>query len=253
MTPENCLLMLLLFLYGIVIGSFLNVYIFRNNTDEKWYRGRSHCMSCGHTLSAGELIPVFSFLFLRGRCKHCKAKISVQYPIVELASGVGCAWIGYVYGYTYLTVLYCITFLCLLALSVIDLRTYEIPDAMHVWIGACGLIALVLDRTRWPLYVIGFFAVSVFLYLIYLVTKGRGIGGGDIKLMAAAGLLLGWQKIIVALFLGCILGSVIHLLRMKLSKAEHVLAFGPYLSLGIFLTMIWGDQILQWYIGMLTF
>ncbi len=142
----------------------------------------------------------------------------------------------------------------LLALSVIDFRTYEIPFGFNLIIAALGLIRVLTDLPNWTAYVIGFFAVSAPLYLLYFVTKGRGIGGGDIKLMAAAGLLLGWKLIILGFLLGCILGSMIHVIRMRVanakgSKAEHVLAMGPYLSAGIFIAALWGERIVTWYLG----
>ena len=95
------------------------------------------------------------------------------------------------------------------------------------------------------------FSVSVFLLVIYLITVGRGIGGGDIKLMFGAGLLLGWKGAVLAFFLGCIIGSVIHLIRMAVSHAEHRLALGPYLSVGIWFTALWGTPLIDWYIGMI--
>ena len=94
------------------------------------------------------------------------------------------------------------------------------------------------------------FAVSGFLFLLLLITKGRGIGGGDIKLMAATGLLLGWQLNIIAFLLGCIIGSIIHLTMMAVKKVGRELAFGPYLSAGVFLAMIWGEQLVGWYLSM---
>ena len=112
-----------------------------------------------------------------------------------------------------------------------------------------GIIRLLTDLEHWYVYIIGFFAVSGFLYLLFLITKGRGIGGGDIKLMAAAGLLIGWKNIILALGIGCVLGSIIHIILMKVQNKERVLAFGPYLSLGIYIAMLYGNQIIEWYIN----
>ena len=117
-------------------------------------------------------------------------------------------------------------------------------------IAALGLIRVLRDFSNLSEYVFGFFAVSAPLYLLYIITKGRGIGGGDIKLMAAAGLLLGWKLAIIGFLLGCILGSVIHVVRMRLSSAEHVLAMGPYLSAGIFIAALWGDRMLAWYLSL---
>ena len=224
-------------LYGIVIGSFVNVLILRLPIKESITLKRSHCMTCGHTLSWYELIPLFSYLFLGGKCRHCKAHISVQYPIVEAANGI-----------TLETFLYCLCASALLALSVIDWRTQEIPLGFNIFILILGLVRLFTDISNWSQYVIGLFAVSVFLLLINLVTKGRGIGHGDIKLMAATGLLMGWKLITVAFIMACIIGTVVHLIRMAVKKAGRKLAFGPYLSMGIFIAMIWGEQLVSWYL-----
>ncbi len=245
---------IILFLYGITIGSFLNVCICRLPKKENIVTTRSHCTSCGYQLKWYDLIPLFSWVALGGRCRKCKARISVQYPVIEALNGVLWLTIFFVYGISIETALYCIMASALLALSVIDFRTYEIPFGFNLMIAALGLIRVLTDLPNWTAYVIGFFAVSAPLYLLYFVTKGRGIGGGDIKLMAAAGLLLGWKPVILAFLIGCVLGSVIHVIRMRVadakgSKAEHVLAMGPYLSAGIFIAALWGDWIVTWYLG----
>lgn len=154
-------------------------------------------------------------------------------------------------GMNYSSVVYCLMTSALLALSVIDFRTYEIPFGFNVFLGALGLIRLIIDLPNWQDYVIGFFAVSVFLEILLVASKGRAIGGGDVKLMAACGLLLGWKLIILAFVVGCILGSVIHIIRMKVSQAEHMLAMGPYLSAGIFISALWGNAMIGWYLGLL--
>ncbi len=235
-------------LYGIVIGSFLNVLILRLPLKESITLKRSHCMTCGHTLSWYELIPLFSYLFLGGKCRHCKAHISVQYPIVEAANGILYVIFFLAKGITIETFLYCLCASALLALSVIDWRTKEIPFGFILFILTLGLVRLFTDLGNWSQYVIGLFAVSGFLLLIYLVTKGRGIGHGDIKLMAATGLLLGWKLNIIAFIMACIIGAVVHLIRMAVKKAGRKLAFGPYLSVGLFIAMIWGEQLVSWYL-----
>lgn len=244
------LLYILIFLYGIVIGSFLNVCICRIPKKENIVTTRSHCTSCGYQLKWYDLVPLFSWMALGGRCRECKARISVQYPVIEALNGILWLVVFSVCGMSIETALYCMMASALLALSVIDFRTYEIPFGFNLMIAALGLIRVLTDLSNWSEYAIGFFAVSVPLYLIYLLTKGRGIGGGDIKLMAAAGLLLGWKLILPAFLIGCILGSVIHLLRMRLSSADHVLAMGPYLSAGIFIAALWGDWMLRWYLSL---
>ena len=235
-------------LYGIVIGSFLNVLILRLPLKESITLKRSHCMTCGHTLSWYELIPLFSYLFLGGKCRHCKAHISVQYPIVEAANGILYVVFFLAKGITVETFLYCLAASALLALSVIDWRTQEIPLGFILFILTLGLVRLFTDLENWSQYVIGLFAGSVFLLLIDLVTKGRGIGHGDIKLMAATGLLLGWKLIIIAFIMACIIGTVVHLIRMAVKKVGRKLAFGPYLSMGICIAMIWGEQLVSWYL-----
>ena len=235
-------------LYGIVIGSFLNVLILRLPLKESITLKRSHCMTCGHTLSWYELIPLFSYLFLGGKCRHCKAHISVQYPIVEAANGILYVVFFLAKGITVETFLYCLAASALLALSVIDWRTQEIPLGFILFILTLGLVRLFTDLENWSQYVIGLFAVSVFLLLIDLVTKGRGIGHGDIKLMAATGLLLGWKLIIIAFIMACIIGTVVHLIRMAVKKVGRKLAFGPYLSMGICIAKIWGEQLVSWYL-----
>ena len=238
----NLIFCIIFGLYGVIIGSFVNVLILRLPLRESVTLQRSHCMSCGHVLSWYELFPLFSYLFLRGKCRHCKAHISIQYPIVEAANGILYVGIFLVYGLSFEAILYCLSVSALLALSVIDWRTQEIPLGFNIFILILGLIHIVTDLSNWSQYVIGLFAVSGFLLLLWLLTKGKGIGDGDIKLMAATGLLLGWQLNIVAFLLGCIIGSVVHLTRMAIKKVGRQLAFGPYLSMGVYIAMIWGEQ-----------
>lgn len=247
--PLTVFLYIIVFLYGITIGSFLNVLIYRLPKKENIVTTRSHCMSCGNQLKWYDLVPLFSYLVLRGKCRKCKAKISVQYPLIEGLNGVLYILVFMRYGISVETLLYCLLSSALLALSVIDLRTYEIPVGFQYFILVLGIVRVATDYKNWLLYVIGFFAVSVFLYLIVVISKGAAMGGGDVKLMAVCGLLIGWKLILLSLAVGCILGSIIHLLRMKFSGQEHMLAMGPYLSLGIMISVLWGNQFLIWYLS----
>ncbi|MCM1261647.1 MAG: prepilin peptidase [Butyrivibrio sp.] len=240
---------IIIFLYGIVIGSFLNVCIYRIPKKEDIVKVRSHCMACGYKLEWYDLVPLFSYLFLKGRCRKCKAKLSVQYPLVEAANGVLYVVIVLVNGANVDSLLYCLLASALIVLSVIDFRTYEIPLGINIFILTLGLIRVVTDYTDWLNYLIGLISVSAFLAVIYYASKGRGIGGGDVKLMAACGLVLGWKLIILAFVIGCVLGAVIHVARMKISGVSHTLAMGPYLSMGVFISMLWGNRILDWYFG----
>ena len=236
-------------LYGIMIGSFLNVVIYRVPKHESIVVSRSHCMNCGKQIKWYDLVPVVSFLILRGKCRYCKTKLSLQYPLVEFTNGLGYAIIVIVKGVNVESILYCLCMSALLALSVIDWRTFEIPFAFNVLIGILGIIRLLTDYRHWYIYILGFVSVSGFLFIIYKATKGRAMGGGDVRLMAAAGLLLGLKNIVLSLVLGCLLASVLHVLYMKLKNKDHMLAFGPYLSMGIFISMIYGNQIIEWYVN----
>lgn len=250
------MLLITVFIYGIVIGSFLNVCIYRIPAGESIVRVRSHCTGCNYQLQWFDLIPLVSWLCYKGRCRKCGRKISVQYPLIEFFNGILYVLIFVMNGYgsvraLLLSVLYCLMTSALLALSVIDWRTYEIPFGFNVFLFVLGLIRVGLDTANWLEYVIGFFAVSAFLEVLYWLSGGKAIGGGDIRLMAACGLILGWKNIVLAFVLGCIIGSVIHLFRMKVSGAQHVLAMGPYLSVGILLAALWGDGMIQGYLNMI--
>ncbi len=241
-----------IFLYGIVIGSFLNVCILRIPLKENIAKERSHCMHCGYRLAWYDLIPLFSYIFLGGKCRKCKEHISLQYPLVEALNGVLYVLIFLVNGWSIDSVIYCLLTSALIVLSVIDFRTYEIPLGINLFILALGLIHLLFHLGDWVDYGIGLLVVSGFLAILYWLSKGAAIGGGDVKLMGAAGLLLGWKLAIVAFLSGCILGSVIHLIRMKVSGAENRLAMGPYLAAGILLAVLWGNEFLSWYLGSFT-
>ena len=239
----------LIFLFGITIGSFLNVCIYRIPRGETVVTTPSHCMTCGHKLSWFELIPLFSYIFLGGRCRSCKSHISPQYPIIEGLNGFLYVLVFAVNGLNVISIIYALFTSALIVLTVIDWRTYEIPISINIFILVLGCLKVVLDFNNFLDYLIGFFIVSGFLLVLYMITKGRAIGGGDIKLMAVAGLLLGWQLIVLAFLIGCVLGSILHLIRMKVSGADRMLAMGPYLSAGLFIAMLWGNSFINWYLS----
>jgi leader peptidase (prepilin peptidase)/N-methyltransferase len=235
-------------IFGMLVGSFLNVCILRIPKGESIVTEPSHCTSCGKKIKWYELIPVFSWLCLRGRCSGCKEPISLQYPLIEAATGLLYAVIFYRFGLSFDTVLICSMTSALLALSVIDGRTCEIPPGFNIFLLVVGIVRVISDPGNWLTYLIGFFAVSFFLLAIFLLSSGRGVGGGDVKLMAVCGLILGWKLIILAFVLGCVIGSVVHLIRMAAKGAGSRLALGPYLSIGIFLAALWGDAIISAYL-----
>ena len=242
---------MIVFIFGIVIGSFLNVCIYRLPLGESVVVAPSHCMVCGGKLRWFDMVPVVSWIVLGGKCRFCKAKISAQYPIIEGVNGILYVMICAVNGLEWSSVIYCFMASALLVLSIIDWRTYEIPFGINVFLFVLGIAMTILDRGNLVEHLIGMICVSGLLGILYLLTGGRAIGGGDIKLMFACGLILGWKLILLAFFLGCIIGSVVHIIRMSVKKAGRMLAMGPYLSAGILLAALWGNAWINWYLSLL--
>lgn len=242
---------IIILIFGITIGSFLNVCIYRIPLGESIVTAPSHCMTCGRKLKWYDMVPVFSWLVLGGKCRNCKSKISVQYPIIEGVNGILYVMICAVNGLEWSSVIYCFMASALLVLSIIDWRTYEIPFGINVFLFVLGVAKTILDRGNLTEHLIGMICVSGLLGILYLLTGGRAIGGGDIKLMFACGLILGWKLILLAFFLGCIIGSVVHIIRMSVKKAGRMLAMGPYLSAGILLAALWGNAWINWYLSLL--
>lgn len=242
---------IVIFIFGTTIGSFLNVCIYRIPLHQSIVTVSSHCMTCGRKLKWYDMIPVFSWLLLGGKCRSCKSKISLQYPVIESLNGILYVVICLVNGMDLFSLIYCLMTSALLTLSLIDWRTYEIPPGINAFLFILGVAAAVLDRGNLLSHLAGMVCVSGFLGILYLISRGRAIGGGDIKLMFACGLILGWKQIILAFLLGCIIGSVIHLIRIRVQGEGHVLAMGPYLSAGIFLAALWGNAWISWYISLL--
>ena len=251
--------------FGLLFGSFLNVCILRIPAGESVVTGPSHCPKCDRRLRFYELFPVFSWLAQRGRCRGCGDKISAQYPLVEAANAA--LWVaaavlcGTDFELPYdcaLLVLRCAVLSALFGLSVIDARTGEIPFGFNAFIGICAVLRFVAAAvlaegfglgTELLLYGIGGVAVSVPLGVIYVVSGGRALGGGDIKLLAAVGLFLGWRLVLFGFFAACLIGSVTHLVRMRVSGAGRELKLGPYLAVGLTLAMFFGHSLINLYLN----
>ena len=230
------LLGLIRFLLGAALFSFMNVVAWRLPRGMDPLKGRSVCPQCGHTLGVPDLVPVFSWLFLRGRCRHCGAHIPARYLLVELLGGV-------------LALAVCGI---LLSVSLIDAETQTIPDRLNLALAVCGAVSVLLSPADWLPHVIGALCVSVPMFLLCLVIDGA-FGGGDIKLMAAAGLFLGWQNTLLAMFFGIVFGGMygIYLLAAKKAGKKDHFAFGPFLCAGIVIAMLFGGPVLEWYCAFL--
>ena len=254
-------------LYGSIC---LGLYPYMRSMDDD-----TSCSKCGrkeqciaYKKSFNDTYYVFEFMLYT----YCKIYNNCQYiipakkknKIIFLIFNTILVSILYWSGeYNITSVVYSISVSMLLSLSVVDWNTQYIPVEYTGVIFVCGLIQLFADISNWWQYVIGLIAVSGFLYIVDVIAtpilrKKYGdddishvMGDGDIKLMAATGLLLGWKLNILALIIGCVAGSVIHVILMRIKKGDRQFAFGPYLSLGVFITMICGEQLVSWYLNMM--
>ena len=243
---------LLLFLAGASVFSFLEVVAWRLPRGMDFVRGRSVCPACGRALSPAELVPVFSYLFLRGRCRSCGARIPVSCLLSELLGGALALWCCWYFrtelphaaaAFAFLAVLYLV--------AVVDARTQEIPDGFVLALAVTALAsAFVFREIGWLSRLIGVFCVSVPLFLIALAIPGA-FGGGDIKLMAACGAFLGWRLNLFALAAAVLAGGVYGaflLLTRRAQKGSHF-AFGPFLCAGAALALFAGERCIAWYLG----
>lgn len=228
----ECLLGLIRFLLGAALFSFMNVVAWRLPRNMDPLKGRSICPRCGRTLDAPDLVPVFSWLFLRGRCRHCGAHIPARYLLVEVLGGVLALGCTRQYG---------------AALGLPD-GLFGMSWAALLALAVCGVAGTVLSPAGWRGHIIGAVCVSVPMFLLCLAIDGA-FGGGDIKLMAAAGLFLGWQNTLLAMFFGILGGGVygMYLLAAKKADKKDHFAFGPFLCAGIVLAMLFGEPVLGWY------
>lgn len=246
----DLLIFTLIFLLGLCVGSFCNVLIYRIPKEEEFVRTPSHCMTCGKQLKWYENIPVVSWLIQGGKCRSCGVKLSAQYPIVEVLNGIMWLVTALLYRGDWLTVaLYCGLFSMLMVLTVIDWRCFIIPNGVNLVIFLLGLVRLLTDLENWLLYLIGGLSFGLVFLLLHVLTGGNGLGMGDVKLVAAAGLLLGWSKMLLAVLVGSLSGAIVHSVRMK-HGADRKLAFGPYLAAGIWISALVGGHIISAYLSL---
>ncbi len=253
----------IVFFYGICIGSFLNVVIYRLPKNESLIKRSSHCMTCGARIRKRDLVPIFSWLFLKGKCHSCGEKISPRYPIVEALNGIVYVVTFTVMDFNAQSVIYCLFFSILICVGFIDLDTMEMDLRM---LGLILLLAvpsaLLSDAISLPDHLIGLVCISVPFFLIGEIvgvymkkTRGekvRGIELGDTLLMAAGGALIGWKAVCAAAFLGILFAAVAGLIN-KYRSGESKFAFGPYLAIGLFLGALFGEAMVDWYIALLTY
>ena len=244
-----------IFIIGLCVGSFINVVVIRDLNGEQFVKGRSHCMSCNHELAWYDNIPLFSYISLRGNCRYCGKHISLQYPVVEAINGISWLLIFIVNGANITSIIYMLAISSLLTLSIFDLKTEEIPFIFTIIVGVLGLINMFIIGS-YKDSIIGAFAVPAFLMLVAIITSGRGIGTGDIKLEVAIGILLGFKQAVLSFYAGCIILIIAYIILHKIKVRgfeSNQVPFGPALSFGAFIMMLCGsglvDIIMNWIKG----
>lgn len=243
---------LIVFVVGMIFGSFFNVIIYRLPKHLSIVLGRSKCPSCQNKIKSYDLIPVMSYLFLKGKCRHCGTKISIRYPIIELLTGVLWGFTFYQFGFQIISIFYCIFASLLLILMFIDIDCMILPDSLILLIMINAIIIAFL-QPEISLFnrSLGFLSVSGMMLVVSLIKNG-GFGGGDIKLMMACGFLLGLKLVIMAFVFAIIIGGMqaIYLLFIKKQK-DIYMPFGPALCISCYFSVFYGEVILQWYLGLL--
>jgi len=251
-------LILLILIYGLIIGSFLNVCIYRIPRGESIAWPGSHCPKCNHSLKWYDNIPVISYLMLRGKCRYCRTDISAQYPLVEALNALIYIIVYVRLGFGADFIFYSLMSSVLLAVAFIDLKEMIIPDSLVL----CVLVLSVIHKSvNYFLFsipfdltgsILGLLVAGGLFLAIVLISRG-GMGGGDVTLIGALGFALGVKYILLNIYVSFILGGIISvfLLAAKIRTRKNPIPFGPFIVLGFFITVLWGQVIINWYFNLL--
>ncbi|MFA6322925.1 MAG: prepilin peptidase [Candidatus Buchananbacteria bacterium] len=243
----------IIFLFGLAIGSFLNVIVYRLNIKKSFLSGRSFCPYCKKIIAWFDNIPLLSFILLAGNCRQCKKKISWQYPLVELVTGL-VFWLIYLrFGLTGQTLVYFIFCGILEVIFIYDLKYYLILDTISLPAILLALILnLLLGQNILNLLLGGLLGGGFFAFQYY-VSRGRWVGDGDIRLGALMGVMLGWPYLLVALLVAYVVGAIYGLVAIGLKKKamKSEVPFGPFLTFSTLVAMLYGQLILNWYLNLL--
>lgn len=238
-------------LLGLVIGSFLNVCIYRIPREESISYPPSHCGSCSHKLGMLDLFPLLSYIFLKGKCRYCKGRISIRYPIIEILNAIVYLLIYFKFGVAIITLKYCILASLLIVIGMIDYDTQFVYTSTIICGGIIGIIFIIIQAI---IYNNGYHnlllgGVIGFGMIGLIVVLTRGMGEGDIEIATVCGLFLGVKGILLGLFLSIVIGGIsgIIILTLKLKKAKDKMAFGPFIAIGCLISMLWGNEILLVY------
>lgn len=240
-----------IFLIGTFIGSFLNVVIYRVPKKETVVFGRSHCMTCNEQIKYRDLCPILSYIFLGGKCRNCKSKISPRYASIEFLTGIIFLITFAVNGLNVHSVVMAVFSAVLIVITMIDFDTMTIPDGLVITTMILAIPLLFIDDgITLKSKIIGFFVISVPMLVLTMIIGGA-FGGGDIKLIAACGLILGAKNVAFAMFVAILIGGfvAIYLLSTKKTKKNAQIPFGPYICIGCYISMLYGTEIVSWYLG----
>lgn len=247
---------LMIFLSGLLIGSFLNVCIYRIPRKESVIRPGSRCPVCRTRLSPQELVPVLSYIFLRGRCRYCNQPIPWRYPAVELLTALLICMAYKHYGTGFAAIYYTLLICILIAAAAIDIEHMIIPDGLLLTGCSAALLFNILGvGISFADGMLGFILGGGMLALIavasFFIFDKEGLGGGDIKLAATIGLYLGWRLTALTLVLSVYAGGLTGLLLMilKIKKRGEYIAYGPFLAVGSLIAMFYGEAIINWYLS----
>ena len=245
---------------GAAMGSFLNCAAWRIAHGESYLKGRSRCPSCGHVLGAADLVPLFSWLFLRGKCRYCGAKVSVRYFLAELFMAIITVICLLRFDLTVLCLRNYTFLCCLFCLSLVDLENYTIPDgclliSAVVWVAAIPFIPMGWKQALLHLAAAVAFGGGLLLLSLLMdkVLKRDSLGGGDIKLYFVVGLYLGFAATLFSLLLACVLGLLFAFLRKRSGKGlREQIPFGPSIAAAAAVMLLFGDPMVRWYLGLIS-
>lgn len=251
------ILMFVSFVLRAIVGSFLNVCIYRIPAGKSIVSPPSSCPNCGTGIKWYQNVPILSWLVLRGRCASCKVKISVRYPMIEALTGILFVLVLYYFGFSWATLIYWLLVASLVTITFIDLDHQIIPDVISLPGILIGFLAsFAIPWLPWYESLIGILVGGGSLYLVAwlyeVLAKREGMGGGDIKLLAMLGAFLGWKAIFPIIFLASLVGTLIGVPLMWLQKGDSKLAipFGPFLATAALVYLFWGPALIGWYLGL---
>lgn len=243
--------------FGAVVGSFLNVVIYRLPRAESLVFPSSHCPRCGSKIRARDNVPVVAYLVLRGRCRDCGERIAGRYPLVEALTAALAAGLWFRYGFSVSCAVYFVFLAGLVAITFIDIDHRIIPDSLSLGGVVVGFVSAFFTPVGWVGSLLGIALGGGVLLAValgyYVVTRREGMGLGDVKLLAAIGAFLGWRAVLFTVFVSSVLGSVVGLTIMAAQRSGLRLEvpFGPFLAFGATLYVFFGPPIIRWYFGFL--